>query len=140
MMQPPRHHLGDRGDDTDQLRHFIRLVAAAQRADANSVMLCSVLGPRLSGLCLALAKYVDQVEAVSGVVVVVELLCEQWCELVSVADVLADRAALNSRHVGPGVSALDIPVLSVVTAAPQLPSPVKCLVLACADLDIERRE
>ena len=72
--------------------------------------------------------------------VVVELLREKWRELFRVVDVLADRAALNRRHVGPGVGSVNLPVLSVIVAAPELPRPLKCLLLACADLTIERRQ
>ena len=139
-MKWPRQHFGDSGDDTHQLRHFNRLVAAAERADANSVMRRGVLGPRSSGVCRVLAKYVDQVEAVSGVVVVVELLCEQWRELLRVADILADSAALSSRHVGPGVRAVNLPVLRVIEATPELPRPLKSLFLPCADLYVEWRQ
>jgi hypothetical protein len=51
-------------------------------------------------------------------VVVVKLLREKRRELFRAADVLADSAALNSRHVGPGVGAVNLPVLSIVVAAP----------------------
>jgi hypothetical protein len=71
---------------------------------------------------------------------VVELLCEQWREPLRVADVLADSAALNSRHVGPGVRAVNLPVLSAMAAAPELPRPLKSLFLPCADLSVEWRQ
>ena len=35
---------------------------------------------------------------------------------------------------------MHLPVLSVVEAAPELPRPLKCLLLACADLTIEWRQ
>ncbi len=35
---------------------------------------------------------------------------------------------------------MNLPVLSVVVAAPELPRPLKCLLLACADLDLEWRQ
>ena len=136
----PRQHLGNGGDDTYQFGHFGWLVAAAQRADADPVMLRSMLSPDASCRFCVVAKRVDQVEAVSRVVVVVELLREKWRELFRVVDVLADRAALNSRHVGPGVGAVNLPVLSIVVAAPQLPRPLKCLLLARADLMSEWRQ
>jgi hypothetical protein len=60
--------------------------------------------------------------------------------LFRVMDVLFDSAALNSRHVGPGVGSVNLPVLSFVVAAPELPRPLKCLLLACADLDLEWRK
>ncbi len=135
-----RQHLRNGGDDTHQLGHFGWLVAAAQRADADPIMLCSMLSQGASCQCLAVAKHVDQVEAVGGVVVVVELLREQRRKLFRMADILADSAALNSRDVGPGVGAVNLPVLSVVVAAPELPGPLQCLLLACADLTIEWRQ
>ena len=139
-MKPSRQHLRDGGDDTYQFGHFGWLVAAAQRADADPVMLRSMLSPGSSCLCVVVAKRVDQVETVGGVVVVVELLREKRRELFRVVDVLADRAALNSRHVGPGVGAVNLPVLSVIVAAPELPRPLKCLLLARADLMSEWRQ
>jgi hypothetical protein len=103
-------------------------------------MLGCMLGPRSVGLCLVLAKHVDQIERVSGVVVMVELLREQWRELFCVADVLADSAPLDGYDVGPGVCTVNLPVLSVIVSAPKLPRPPKCLLLACADLDLEWRQ
>src|SRR5437868_1971422 len=100
----------------------------------------SMLAPGASCQCLVVAKHFAQVEAVGGVVVVVELLREKWRELFCMMDVLFDSAALNSRDVGPGVGAVNLPVLSVIVAAPELPRPLKCLRLACADLAIERRQ
>src|SRR5438477_9746644 len=89
------------------------------------VMLRSTLSPGSGCLCVVVAKRVDQVEAVSGVVTVVELLREKWRELFRVVNVLADRTALNSRRVGPGVGSVNLPVLSVIVAAPELPRPLK---------------
>jgi len=139
-VKPPRQHLRDGGDDTHQLGHFGWLVAAAQRADADPVMLRSMLSPGASCRSCVVAKHVDHVEAVSRVVVVVVLLREKWREPFCVMDVLADRAALNSRYIGPGVGAVNLPVLSVIVAAPELPRPLKRLLLACADLDLEWRK
>ncbi len=139
-MKLPRQHLGNGGDDTYQFGYFGWLVAAAQRADADPVMLRRVLSPGSTCPCVVVAKRVDQVEAVSGVVVVVELLREKWRELFRVVDVLADRTALSSRYVGPGVGAVNLPVLSVIVAAPELPRPLKCLLLARADLMSEWRQ
>ena len=99
----PRQHLGNGGDNAYQFGYFGWLVAAAQRADADPVMLRSMLSPGSSCLCVVVAKRVDQVEAVSGVVVVVELLREKWRELFRVVDVLFDSAALNSCHVSTDV-------------------------------------
>jgi hypothetical protein len=95
----------------------------------------SMLSPRSSGLRLVDAKQVDQIEGVGGVVVVVELLGEQWRELFCVADVLADSAPLDGYDVGPGVGAMNVPVLGVVVSTPQLPRPPKCLLLAGADVE-----
>src|SRR3982074_2710115 len=100
-------------------------------------MLGGMLGPSSGGFCLVLAKDVDQIERVGGVVVMIELLRDQCRELFCVADVLADSAPLDGYDVGPGVCAVNPPVLSVVPSAPQLPRPPKCLFLACADLDLE---
>src|SRR5579859_6335600 len=100
----------------------------------------SMLGPRSSGLRLVLAKHVDQIERVGGVVVMVELLRQQWRELFCVADVLADSAPLDGYDVGPRVGAVNVPVLGVVVSTPQLPRPPKCLLLACADLDLDWRQ
>src|SRR6266568_8159479 len=99
------------------------MVAAAQRADADPAMLRSMLSPGASCLCRVVAKHVDHVEAASRVVVVVELLREKWRDLFRVMDVLAHSAALNGRHVGPGVGSVNLPVLSVVVAAPELQRP-----------------
>ncbi len=93
------------------------------------------LGPRSSGLRLVLAKHVDQIECAGGVVVVVELLRE----LLRVAVVLADSAPLDGYDRGPGVGAVNLPVLRIVVSAPQVPCPPKCVLVACADLDVEWR-
>ncbi len=113
MVKLPRQHLGNGGDDTYQFGHFGWLVAAAQRADADPVMLRSMLSPGASCRSCVVAKHVDHIEAVSRVVVVVVLLREKWRELFRVMDVLADRAALNSRHVS-----TDVPRAAVLRLKP----------------------
>jgi hypothetical protein len=136
----PRQHLSDRGDDAHQLRHFGRLVAAAQRPYADTVMPSRMLGPRSSCSRLVLAKEVHKVQAVVRVVVLVELLGEKRRELFCMAGVLVDSATLNCCYVRPRTAALAVPIFGVVVAAPKLPRPLERLLLANANLDVERRQ
>jgi len=89
---------------------------------------------------VVIAKYVHEVEAVGRVVVVVELLDEERPELLCMADVLVDSATLNCCYVRPRTAALAVPIFGVVIAAPELPRPLERLVLARANLDVERRQ
>jgi hypothetical protein len=52
----------DSRNDTHQLRHIKRTIAAAQRADGDPVVIGGMLGPNSSCLCIMLAKYVRQVQ------------------------------------------------------------------------------
>src|SRR5712692_8688917 len=131
---------GDGRNDAHQVAYLKRTIAPTQRADADPVVIGSVLGPCSSRMCITLAKHVGEVQTECRVVVVIELLGHKRRELLRMPDVLPDSAALDGRHVGPRASAMYLPVLSVVVAAPQLPCPLQRLLLTRADLDLEGRQ